>query len=169
MNTAPIDLHPTKKRAVSMLDDSAALVGGFVAESFRAMGEHAKVRDSDSSATPISNSEEWKAQLYSDRIKEAMDSDNLIRLATCLPIIQAKGFSRHIAKEVNLLQIVKEVSDHGAFPETVLGPCRSLLESWKDGSNCEDDPQGRSQMQRGSDGEAHDGGAAAAQSKSCRQ
>ncbi|GAB7336739.1 hypothetical protein MBLNU13_g10837t2 [Cladosporium sp. NU13] len=57
MNTAPIGLHPTKKRAVSMLGSSAALVGRFVAESFRAKGEHAKLRDSDSSATPISNSE----------------------------------------------------------------------------------------------------------------
>jgi hypothetical protein len=62
--------------------------------------------------------------------------------------------------------MIKEVSDHHEFPETVLGPCRSLLESWKDSSNCTDDMSGGLQRQGAGDGEAHDGGAAATQDPS---
>jgi hypothetical protein len=116
-----------------MLHDSAARTEGSVARSFRITGKHTEVRDSDSSTTHISDCEEEIAQLFSTFLKEAMVSANIVRLANCLPSIQARGFSRAIAKKVDLLQTVKEASNHDEFPGTVLGPCRSLLESWEDG------------------------------------
>jgi hypothetical protein len=143
-----------------MLGSPAALVGRFVAESFRAKGEHANLRDSNSSATPISNSEEEKAQLYSDRLKAAIRSANINSLAVCLPYIQARSFSRAIAINSELLQTVEEIADHDEFPETVLKPCRSLLQSWKGSSNRTDDMSGRSQRQGAGNDEAHDDGAA---------
>jgi hypothetical protein len=166
MNTTPIDLHPTKKRAVSVLDSSAALVGGFVVKSPRAMSELAEVRDSDSSTTPSSNSEEKKAQLYSIKLKAATASDNMMSLEICLPYIQAAKFPRATAHNSTLLQPVEEIADRKKIPESVLKLCRSLLESWKDSSNCTDDTSGRLQKQGPGDGEAHDSGAAATQDPS---
>lgn len=166
MNTAPIDLHHTKKRAVSMLGGSAALPRRSVAKLLRTTRERAEAQDSDSFETPISNSEEKKAQLYSEWIKAAMASANTTRLAACLPFIQANNFSRAIAEGADLPRMIKEVSDDHEFPETVLGSCRSLLESWKDSANCTDDLSGRLQRQRAGDGEANDGGSAATQDPS---
>ena len=149
-----------------MLDGSAALAGGPVAKSFRTIEERAEVRDFDSFATPISNSKERKAQLYGIRIEKAMVSADTSRLATCLPFIQANNLSRAIAEGADLLRMIKKVSVRHEFPETVLGPCRSLLESWKNSSDCEDGPPGRLQMQRAGDGEANDGGSATTQDPS---
>jgi hypothetical protein len=146
-----------------VLDGSAALAAGPVAKSFCTIEERAKVRDFDSSATPISNSEEEKAQLYSDKLKAAIRSANINLLAVCLPYIQARSFSRAIAIKSELLQTVEEIADHDEFPETVLKPYKSLLQSWKGRSNRTDDISGRSQRQGAGNDEAHDDGAAATQ------
>jgi hypothetical protein len=166
MDVAANDHIPKKKRTLSMLGDPAALAEESVAKSPLTARKQAEVWDSDPFANPVSNSEQGKAKLYSDKIKAAMGSADIFRLAICLPFIQANNFSRAIAEEVGLLQKIKEVSDNHEFPETVLEPCKSLLESWKNGSDCEDRQPGRLKTQRVGDGEANDDGSAATQDPS---
>ncbi|GAB7336749.1 hypothetical protein MBLNU13_g10844t1 [Cladosporium sp. NU13] len=166
MNTGLIDIHPAKKRAASMFNAPAAFLGGSVSKSLRTTRDFAKAQDFDSFEEPVFDDAARKAQLYSNRIKAEMASADKIRSVACLPFIQMNAFPRAIAKEVDLLRMIQEISDHHEFPETVLGPCRSLLDSWKDSSGCEDNSPGRLQTQRAFDGDANECGSAAPQDPS---